>query len=107
MVHGEQERRVFRYHDGTGEVYGDPLAIWGRLLDALDGDLATPMGQARHPEAEVAIPALARIAEAVRAAFSMAPFDPQTGAGATVEDCYQVLKAWNAWMQAKKGSAAS
>lgn len=107
MVHDKQERLVFKYHNGIGEVYGDPLEIWGRMLDALGGDLSTPMEQARHQEMEVAIPALARIAEAVRVAFEMAPFNPQTGAGATVKDCYAVLKAWNRWLQEKKGRAAS
>lgn len=107
MVHDEQERRVFKYHNGIGEVYGDPLEIWKRMLDALDGDLSTPMEQAKSDTPEVAIPALVRIAEAVRTAFGLAPLDPQTGTGATVQDCYGVLKSWNRWLVEKKERAAS
>lgn len=103
----ESQRRVFRYFNGVADVYGDPVAIYRQLLGAFGGDLDLIVENSLHPAPEVSAPAIGRLVDAVRSAFSMVPFDPATGEGATEPDCLAALDQWRGWIQEKKSRAAS
>lgn len=93
MQFTDEERGIFTFHDGLKERKGDPLAIW----DVMEGLLGMNPEKAREKMlSETGLPGLEsrrKFWEAVSQAFELAPFDPETGAGAT-----QAIKlaAWNA-----------
>lgn len=113
-----ENRKVFPYHDGSQQVFGDPFAINKRLWAAVDGRLEKiahdaflpPLGPGepeRDPSEHVkAIAAQQALLAAVRQAFEMAPFDRTTGQGATDQDCLDAYDAFITWMAEKKTSSA-
>lgn len=102
------ERKTFRYDPGTGQpVHGDPLAIHYGLLEATDGELSAVVEDARSQDVRTRVLAQRRLAEAVRAAFEMAPFDRTTGAGATMQDCLDACWAFLSYLSQKKTPPAS
>jgi hypothetical protein len=116
----DSEKLIFRYTIGRGAdrvrqyVFGDPLAIWNRLVKATDGqadeaihaiypvidmdpltgkELPETAGQAsRRAEAEE------RLLAAVHEAFGMLPFDPATGTGAVSQDCWSAFNSYLRWV---------
>lgn len=110
----DQERRVFQYHDGSALVWGDPLHVHREMSLVLGGEsgklisdwsYSPPDGQEPDPGLQAnALLAERRLVEAVRAVFKMAPFDPQTGQGATDTHCAEALNAWleYEWAQKKR-----
>lgn len=126
MDYPENERRSFAYFDGEKQVFADPLAVWRRLLRALDGDFhgawedAQPkkvLGDDGKPlppsDPRVASATLARLAGeerllgAVREALALPAFDPTTGKGATEEDVQVALDAYCDYLEKKRKSTES
>lgn len=129
--YGDDERDVFRYHDGHCERAGDPFAIRRRLDACLGnvnrvladchvadpparpadypGDQPWPPADWSPPEAAVmhAAEAKGRLLDAVRVAFEMAPFEATTGTGALESHCEAAFVAYSAFCAKKKPSAAS
>ena len=118
-----EERQVFGYFDGQQDRMGDPFAV-RRRLDAQLGNVnrvlqechadyppPQPVGWEKDwpppdwhpPEAAVmdAAAARGRLVEAVRIAFEMAPFDPETGTGALESDCNEAFRAYSDFSQKK------
>lgn len=112
----QYERAVFSYFDGTAARYGDPLAIYHRLVGLLDGDLTGAVRAARrqapdgHPEGQPLPPeeplahaarmvAQARLAKAAHEAFEMADFDPKANTGATVDHDLAALTRYLGWTE--------
>ncbi len=111
QIFTEQERRVFQYWNGVAQVWGDPVRIYRRVLSASDGDINILL-ERTSPEVQVVTPTLwaesvERLVQVVRDAFEMAPFNPETGTGATETDCLNAIKSWQGWMDEKKEPAAS
>jgi hypothetical protein len=118
------------YWNGRAEVWGDPFALHEDLVHALDGDPNRVLAEAeadRLPPREhfateeeyqevVARVALAEpmayrakklLVAAVRQVFGMAPFDPQTGEGATAKQCRKVLEDFVRYEQDCKKKAGA
>lgn len=101
----EQDRRIFSYQYRGRPQFGDPLAVDRRLRGALGADADDVLRQANSPDPAIADPAGERLMDAVRHALQLPPFDPETGDGATEEDCRDALAAFDAFMQKKSGSS--
>jgi cytochrome c556 len=98
------ERRVFKFHDGQKDRYADPMEVLRRVSFLL-GDPAAVSKVIRDadPAADAeamkaAYTATERLVVAVREAFDLAPFDPETGAGATESDCLAVWGLFSEFM---------
>ena len=99
----EAERQIFGpYHDGRAQVYGDPLAIWRRLVHGLDGDVNRWLTHARSEEPEIRYQATERILVATVEAFDLAPFDRATGQGVLERDAMAILNTFFDWIDQKK-----
>lgn len=91
------KRRIFPYHDGRADVFGDPLAIRRAMVRlAQPDDIEQVQKEAAQPLA-FANPALDRLVAIVRGAFDLAPFDRATGGGLTEDEVLGVLKAFYDW----------
>lgn len=113
-----EERSIFKYHNGEKEIWADPLAIRRQLTLAFGGDPDAALDAAQppvyvkapdgseppvNPVAEVhAARGLGRLMEGVREAFGMTPFDPDSGKGATEEQCMKALQAYLDFLESKK-----
>lgn len=86
-----EDRRVFRYFDGSAAVYADPMALNRRLIHELGGEQDAVFADSHSPVDGVAYPAVERLLAAARRAFGMAPFDPATGTGPLEKDVRRVL----------------
>lgn len=112
----EHERAVFEYFDGTSLRFGDPLAIYHRLVGLLDGDLSGAVKASRrqvpegHPDGEplpaedgpahaTRMAAQSRLARAAHEAFEMADFDPKQNTGATVDHDLAALSRYLRWTE--------
>lgn len=118
----EEDRKVFPYHDGENDVFGDPEEIYLALSREFNGDVAGPLerleqiareglGAGGDPKPDyVTPPELAleaaelngEINARARRAFGMAPYDRRTGRGATEAMCRQVFDDYLAWTDEKK-----
>lgn len=96
------------YFNGDEEVFGDPVVIHRRLWAQLQGRPNDYFDLIRQHEAEPVKSAQAAesVEMAVRHAFSMIPFDPATGQGATQEDCFAALNLFLAYKDEKKVSGS-
>ena len=130
-AHGE--RMAYRYHDGKGEVWADPVLLHRKLVRALDGDLAAAFEAVQvkrtrlpaAPGATVDLTAPAppmvelphdmlrrldgeeRMAAAGRQAFGLAPFDPATGQGATDGKALELVYSFADWLEGNDSPASS
>jgi hypothetical protein len=108
----ESERMVFKYFDGEKERYGDPLAIRRRMILACKGkynvlweqffaDLSRE-GMSEERKISLLLAAAAAgedFVPAVRQAFEMVPWNPETGEGATEAHCERAARAWADWCE--------
>ena len=102
QVFDERQRNIFRYWNGIAYVWGDPLQIYRRLLVAFGGDMGPTYANAASEDPAISLPALGELADKVRDAFGMVPFDQATGQGATESDCLDALADWSAHLGLKK-----
>lgn len=111
QIFSERQRKVFPYFNGVAQVWGDPVAIYRRILAACEGDvnllLSRVSSEIRDQQPLLWAESMARLMEVVRGVLGMIPFDPSTGEGATDQDCLNALEAWRTWMNEKKAPAAS
>jgi hypothetical protein len=110
------DRNVFTYHDGAGQVFADPVAVYRRFMEAVGGDPDPLLQAAQRPQDGAPeepgallrrLDAERQLADAARTALPMRPFDPATGEGATDEDCLAALYAWMEWLEGNARRAAS
>lgn len=101
-----EERQLFRYHNGEREVFGDPLRIWRRLNNHLEGK-GRETWEAAAQEANLleADRAQEKIYRAAVVAFDLVPLDPDTGAGCTEDHVKEVLDSFLKWIEQKKSEA--
>lgn len=97
---------VFQYFDGEKAVWGDPLEIHEALAAHLDGDVNAVLKNAKSEDRSVSLAAFNKLVPAVREAFRLMPFNPETGEGTTWKVCLEVLKAFVAWEEALKKNGA-
>lgn len=112
MDYTEQERLVFRYHDGGRERFADPLPLYRALVKGLRGAALGGEGglleQLEQGDEYLAGDAAAKLFPAVAAAFGLEPFDPDTGQGCTERMLYRVLLDFLAYLDdAKKAPGSS
>lgn len=109
-MYSDEERRVFKYFDGEQEVYGDPLALRTEIFIATNGDpdslskkIFIPLTPDTPPEQIIeAYKAEKKLVEIVRDVFKMKPFDPTTGAGATVDHCRMAWRMLTRFLNGEK-----
>jgi hypothetical protein len=99
MPYTDEERGIFRYHNGEKLVYGDPLRIDLAYREALKGSAETVHRDYNNEDPAINGPATLKLVDAVMVAFPMEPFDPDTGSGATGARCVEALWAWWAFLK--------
>jgi len=108
QIFSERQRKVFPYSNGVAQVWGDPVAIYRKMLAEFDGDLDLILQRSRDKsQPRLWSESVERLVEAVRKVFGMVPIDPVTGEGADETDCLAAAVAWREFLAAKKASAAS
>lgn len=102
----DDDKRVYKYSTGAEERYADPLMVEQEVSRQLGGDINRIVNDINAgPPASAE--ALALLCGAVRQAFGLVPFDPQTGSGLTARE---VLALWNdfcAWGEKKNRTSAA
>ena len=109
MQYQDADKRIFRYHDGAGEVHADPLELsLGIMTRMVNADELTRRIKAVKPgsddlEAVAAAAAATReLVAGIRDVFGLAPFDPKTGAGATAGHALAVWDRFQDFARALK-----
>jgi hypothetical protein len=74
------------YWNGEKEVYADPIRVYRVLSSRLDGDINEALKRYLADPANND-----RVLAAASEALAMAPFDPVSGLGATVDDIERAL----------------
>lgn len=92
----EEDRAIFGYHDGTKDVFGDPLELHRRLNEALEYQAAEVCEQARSEFLPTADAAHKKLVAAAANAFRLVSFDPATGQGCTER---MAMKVYNAFIE--------
>lgn len=93
----KESRKIFRYHDGTSERFGDPLAIRRRYWRAIQGENETELFQQAGGPLDIADEALSRLLPIIRMTFEVEPLDPNTGLGLTEDETLELLKSFFDW----------
>ncbi len=108
------ERKIFKYHDGLQEVYGDPLLIQGEIAICFPDSVTvvatirnTRTDESDHVRLMAAWHARRRLCGAVREAFQMAPYDRLTGKGAVDAQCIAVWNLFQEFLLTLKKNGAS
>jgi hypothetical protein len=115
------DTKIFRYNDGSADVYADPVAVYRRFMEATEGDPDPLLKAAQRPDPGPdgtppreepgallhRLDAERQLVEAARVALPMKPFDPTTGGGATDEQCLAALYAWLSHLEGGGRGAAS
>lgn len=104
----EKQRRVFLYHNGESEVYGDPLAIQRKLRAYMGGDCKKVV-DAINSDNAIEVDAAADVfhAAVVKAFDIKRVFDPKTGDGFTEADLRKLWDIFQKWLSEKKNPPAS
>jgi hypothetical protein len=92
---------IFPYHDGERDRFGDPIAIYRKLVQSLGGDLQGWLDRRWADNEQAAAMAWDKVLDAVRGAFEMKPFAPD-GSGATDQHCDDTIHAYLEWLEKKK-----
>lgn len=111
------DRNIFKYHDGTQERFGDPIALHRGLVLALrpqGGDLGEVCQLARsHDDAGIRVRPDAQAQEyqgyllaAFRQAFSLPDWKPLTGEGVLDEQVWEIVDQFFTWEAKKKANTA-
>jgi hypothetical protein len=106
-MYTEQERLIFGpYCNGIREVYADPLRVFRRLHQMLEGEPNKFILQANSGDAVGRLRAKERLADATVYALELTPFDPETGKGVLLEQVEALLRDYLEFME-KKGLRGS
>lgn len=98
---------IFQYFNGERSVFGDPLVILRVFTRQCEGDVEGVFKLSQSENPDQSITASEKIIRAAREAFSMLPFDTDTGAGATDEVVFSILGSFFEWWAKKKSSTES
>jgi len=98
------DRDIFPFWNGAAQVFGDPIAIYRRMLRAIGKPLEQQIGLTKGMNELLNLEAYAKLYDATRTAFPMVPFSPENGTGATEADCQRALDALLTWLEKKNGS---
>lgn len=89
----QRQRDIFRFHDGSRPRAVDPLAVW-HLLHSNPGYSLDAVEAAECDDPEIASAAAADLHPILCEAFSVDPFDPQTGEGMTIGESLALLDVY-------------
>ena len=110
MQYTDEERAIFRYHDGTNEVSADPQVIYRELHRALKGARMGGEGglidTIQRADDVLAFEAAEKLFPAVRAAFNLLPLMPD-GTGCTEAMQFRTLLAFLGFLDGLKKKRAS
>jgi len=107
MMFTDKERKIFKYHDGTKDVYADPLAM-NRKLRALMAGNPEKVVAAYNGDDDIAADAAAEVFfPAIAEAFQVTRFNRLTGEGFVDEDLLKLWEMFQAWLLEKKNRAAN
>lgn len=95
----EQERAIYKYHDGDKEVLADPLEIERRLKAMLGNDLNAHLKKVKDD-----YEAATQWYSAIDAAFEITPFSKETGKGATIAMKRRLWDDYWTWVKKKDGT---
>lgn len=105
---------IFRFNNGTADVFGDPLALRDRLFVVSQGEFwnlrkkvaAIASADAKTPEGVLTITegvtARGHLVTIACETFGLPAFDPATGNGMLAEACLDVTEAFLAFLNQKK-----
>lgn len=108
------KKEIFKYNNGTADVYGDPLVLRDRLFVASQGEFwnlrkkvsAIAGADAKTPEGVLAITegvtARGHLVTIACETFGLPAFDSATGKGMLAEDCLDVTEAFLEFLDQKK-----
>lgn len=104
----EQERGIFKYHNGTRDVCADPLAIQRKLIKALNGqDLDVLFNNVDKGEGSLVEDSIDTVLAVTRQAFNVSPLD-EDGNGLTEKETWALLLSWLDFMaQVKKNGEST
>ncbi len=129
----DSDRLIYKYHDGEGDAFADPLQINEDLVHLLDGnpdrfledrwagvpdwdeatkdyvlDPTTGKPQALDPASEpLRHEARRRLGEATIKAFGLVPWSKKTGKGCSPIRALAILDAYLDWMDEQKKSTVA
>jgi hypothetical protein len=100
----EKERLIYGpYPKGDGtEVFGDPIAIYRRLVIGTVGEHNELLKRTRSEDEQERLEAEENLLPVAREALGMLPFDQETGNGATDREVLVVLRHYVGWMNELK-----
>lgn len=117
MQFTDQDRLIYRYHDGAKERCADPLAVRRRLIQSAGGDLgkladAAAVKEKSSPESdggeEIArLDAEERLLGVIRYGFELPAFDPATGEGCTEAMLWKIWDDYWAFVEGERKPAGS
>lgn len=125
MIFSEEDRAIYRYHDGKSEVAADPLSLRRKLVQAAQGDLASLVRTASPPEpapeaesqtltvpgvpaateAELTLARLEgeeRLLKVIRFVFNLPEVDAKTGEGLTDACCWVIWDDFSRFVSGEK-----
>ena len=102
MEFSAEERKHLQFHNGSGFVWADPLAISRELDHRLGGDIAKTIADTQSDLEPLRYAAMTKFLAAVREVFNLVPFNPADGSGCTDEKAIAAYDCWVAWVDSKK-----
>lgn len=97
-----EERKVFRYCNGQGEVFADPLMLQRKLRVAMGGDPKKVVEEFNSDNPIVSDQAAEVFYGGIREAFGIQPFNPADGTGFVEEDLKKLWDMFQKWIDEKK-----
>lgn len=108
-MYSDDQRNVFKYFNGEKEVFGDPLALYRRLLiltggkpDELSEKVFINLNKATTEQVVAASQAHQQLCGIIREVFSMKPYNPEDDSGAKDEHCLMVWRQMATFLNQKK-----
>lgn len=94
--------KIFKYHDGEKEVFGDPYAILRELISGCDGDLAGVVDKWKSPNMQLRVPAINQLLAVARKVFGLAPWVAARGEGVLDQQVQDILESFFEFSAQKK-----
>ena len=98
MNYSQEERAIFRYHNGQKIVCGDPQRINRRLLSVRGFNLEAAKHDMESGDFAVMSEAAEKMLGAIVHAFEIKPLDPNTGEGMMESDVFKLMTDFGMFM---------
>lgn len=99
-------KEIFKYHDGTQDRFGDPLAIDRAMIEALGADVTEVAKLARSESPVQAAQYTSKLIEAGRKAFGLAAHNSITNEGVADQTVLDAINGFYDWVEKKNLSTA-